>query len=84
MLTLYNSVLSSLLLYFFSFYKVSKKVSNVLVKLQRCFLWGGDKEKKKVPYHGSVGILSVEVSVRVVCLGEKNLECLTSLLAKWH
>lgn len=38
-LTLINTVLSSLPLYFFSFYKAPKKVLEMLERLQRRFLW---------------------------------------------
>ncbi|PNX82415.1 cysteine-rich receptor-like protein kinase, partial [Trifolium pratense] len=46
--TLINSVLSSLPLYFFSFYKAPRCVINQLVRIQRNFLWGGGVEDKKL------------------------------------
>lgn len=45
-MTLINSVLNSLPLYFFSFYKAPKRVIKSLVAIQRNFLWG-DKEDSK-------------------------------------
>lgn len=47
MITLINSVLSSLPLYFFSFFKSPKKAIKELIRLQRQFLWGGDETKKR-------------------------------------
>jgi hypothetical protein len=46
--TLINSVLSSLPLYFFSFFKAPRCVINQLVKIQRNFLWGGGGENRKI------------------------------------
>jgi hypothetical protein len=48
MLVLINSVLSSLPVFFFSFYKAPKKVITDLTHVQRRFLWGGDTESSKV------------------------------------
>lgn len=45
-----NSMLSSLPLYFFSFYKAPKKVIHEITKLPRQFLWGGDEEHKKIAW----------------------------------
>lgn len=46
-ITLINSVLSSLPLYFISFYKAPKKTMAELASIQRQFLWiGGDSNKK--------------------------------------
>lgn len=42
--TLINSVLSSLPLYYFAFFKAPKKILNELIKIQRMFLWGGCSE----------------------------------------
>jgi hypothetical protein len=80
-LTLINSVLSSLPLYFFSFYKSPKSVILELVRLQRNFLWGGGMEGNKMCW----------VSWDRICqpkekggLGIKNLELFNdSLLCKW-
>lgn len=43
--TLINSVLSVLPLYFFSFYKAPKKVIDNMIQIQRQFLWVGGDEK---------------------------------------
>lgn len=81
-ITLINSVLSSLPLYYFSFYKVPKKVLNELIRLQRAFLWGGDEAHRKIAW----------VSWKTICLpksqgglGIKNLEAFNiALLSKWR
>lgn len=81
-ITLINSVLSSLPLYFFSFFKAPKKVINEIEKVQRQFLWGRDMETRKIAW----------VKWRMVCLpkekgdlGIKNLEAFNiALLSKWR
>ena len=40
-MTLIQSVLTSIPIYFFSFFRVPKKVVDKLVRIQRKFLWGG-------------------------------------------
>ncbi|GAU30605.1 hypothetical protein TSUD_62250 [Trifolium subterraneum] len=47
-ITLINSVLSSLPLYFFSFFKAPSCILKQLVRIQRNFLWGGGIEDKKL------------------------------------
>lgn len=49
-LVMVNSVLSSLPLFYFSFYKAPKKVIKRLVSLQRNFLWAGDADIKKISW----------------------------------
>lgn len=44
------SVLSSLPLYFFLFFKVPKKVLGEIMKLHRRFLWGGDENSPKMAW----------------------------------
>lgn len=81
-ITLINSILSSLLLYFFSFYKAPRRVLKALTGIQRKFLWGGCADLNKVNW----------VSWEKVCLpkhkgglGVKNLELFNiSLLSKWR
>ncbi|GAU27711.1 hypothetical protein TSUD_126570 [Trifolium subterraneum] len=78
--TLINSVLSSLPLYYFSFFKVPSSVLKVLVSIQRNFLWGGGLEGK-----------ICWVKWDTICLpkdrgglGIKNLDLFNlSLLSKW-
>ncbi|CAJ2643768.1 unnamed protein product [Trifolium pratense] len=80
-LTLINSVLSSLPLYFFSFFKAPSCVLKELVNIQRKFLWGGSSNTKKICW----------VSWDTICLpkdrgglGIKNLDLFNqSLLCKW-
>ncbi|PNX78122.1 ribonuclease H [Trifolium pratense] len=46
-LTLINSVLASVPLYFFSFFKAPSCVLKLLTRIQRNFLWGGGAEERK-------------------------------------
>jgi len=48
-LVLVKSVLNSLPLYYLSLFKVPKKVANDIVRLQRKFLWSGNKEGRYMP-----------------------------------
>lgn len=52
---LINSVLSSLPIYFMSFYKAPKKVIKILVSIQKNFLWGGCSEKSKIAWVNGSG-----------------------------
>jgi hypothetical protein len=78
--TLINSVLSSLPLYFFFFFKASRCIIQHLVKIQRNFLWGGGIDDKKICW----------IKWDQICLpkdkgglGVKNLELFNlSLLSK--
>jgi hypothetical protein len=80
-ITLINSVLSSLPLYFFSFFKAPRCILLSLVRIQRNFLWGGGVEAKKLCW----------VKWDHICLpkakgglGVKNLEMFNlALLSKW-
>jgi hypothetical protein len=80
-LTLINSVLASLPLYFFSFYKAPVGVIKQLNRIQRNFIWGGGTEDKRLCW----------VKWDQICrpkdeggLGVKNLETFNrSLLSKW-
>ncbi|WJX94410.1 hypothetical protein P8452_75829 [Trifolium repens] len=80
-ITLINSVLSSLPLYFFSFFKAPSCVIKQLVKLQRNFLWGGGLGERRLCW----------VKWDQICLpkeqgglGIKNLAIFNkSLLGKW-
>jgi hypothetical protein len=47
-ITLINSVLASLPLYFFSFFKAPRCILDQLVRMQHNFLWGGGVEGKKM------------------------------------
>nr|KYP49697.1 Putative ribonuclease H protein At1g65750 family [Cajanus cajan] len=78
---LINSNLTSLPLYFLSFYKMLKQVVRNIVKIQRVFLWGAKEGERKIPW----------VSWKKICqdkikggLGVKNIEMFNdALLSKW-
>jgi hypothetical protein len=80
-ITLINSVLGSLPLYFFSFFKAPSCVIKLLVKIQRNFLWGGSNGDRRLCW----------VKWDQICLpkeqgglGVKNLAIFNkSLLGKW-
>lgn len=81
-MTLINSVLSSLPLYFFSFYKAPRKVLEEMIRLQRQFLWAGGIERRAVSW---VKWSAVCKPKRNGGLGIKNLEAFNiALLAKWE
>ena len=48
--TLIKSVLNSIPIFFFSFFRVLKKVVDRLVGLQSRFLWGGNSDQKKIAW----------------------------------
>jgi hypothetical protein len=80
-ITLINSVLSSLPLYFFSFFKAPRCVLQQLVRLQRNFLWGGGVDDKRLCW---VKWDQVCLPKEQGCLGVKNLELFNmALLRKW-
>nr|KYP50798.1 Putative ribonuclease H protein At1g65750 family [Cajanus cajan] len=80
-LILLKSVLSSLPLFYLSFFKISKAVSLSITKIQSAFLWGGGMEQRKIHW----------VRWSTVCkpkesggLGVRDLEIFNiSLLGKW-
>ena len=49
-MTLIKSVLTSLPIYFLSFFRIPKKVTEKLVSIQRRFLWGGDIDQNKIAW----------------------------------
>lgn len=49
-ITLLNLVLSSIPIYYLSFYRLPKKNLREIVSLQRNFLWGGGECSKKIPW----------------------------------
>jgi len=48
-LTMIKSVLNSLPLYYLSLFKVPKKMADDIIRIQRKFLWNGDKEGRFMP-----------------------------------
>lgn len=77
-----NAVLSSLPVYYLSFYKAPKKVLDKIIQIQRRFMWGGSEECRKICW----------VKWDVVCcsreeggLGIRNLKAFNlALLGKWR
>ncbi|CAJ2644735.1 unnamed protein product [Trifolium pratense] len=79
--TLINSVLSSLPLYFFSFFKAPVCVLKEMVSIQRNFLWGGGMDRSKICWVSWDNIFQPKDKGG---LGIKNLESFNdSLLCKW-
>jgi len=80
--TLIQSVLTSIPIYFFSFFRVPKAVVDRLVRIQRQFLWGGGPDQNKMAW----------IRWDIVCLpkenrglGIKNISNFNSaLLGKWE
>ncbi|XP_058732780.1 uncharacterized protein LOC131604353 [Vicia villosa] len=67
---LLNSILSSILIFYFSFYKVPESPILEIISIQRSFLWGGQEDKKniswiswdKVPESTTLEIISIQRS----------------------
>jgi hypothetical protein len=80
-ITLVNSVLASIPLYFFSFFKAPCCVIKQLVRIQRNFLWGGSIEDKKLCW---IKWDQICLSKAQGGLGVKNLALFNkALLCKW-
>lgn len=47
-ITLINSVLNSLPVYFLSFMRIPRKVLKIITRIQRDFLWGGNGVTRKI------------------------------------
>lgn len=79
---LLKSVLSSIPLYFLSFFRLPRKVLKVVVGIQRSFMWGGAENKRGIAW----------VKWSIVCkpkecggLGVTDLDLFNkSLLGKWE
>ena len=48
--TLIQSTLSSIPIYFLSFFRLPRKVADNLIGIQRSFLWGGGSEQRKIAW----------------------------------
>lgn len=78
---LLKSVLSSILLYYLSFYRIPRKVLKKLIGIQRKFLWGAGDGKKCISWvcQNKVCSPKEDGGLRVKQLDIFNL----SLLGKW-
>ena len=80
--TLIQSVLNSIPIYFLSFFRIPKKVEDKLVSLQRRFLWGGGPDINRIAW----------IKWDIVCrpkekggLGMKDIDTFNlALLGKWR
>lgn len=80
-LTLMNSALVTLPVYFLSLFKMPTSVAKIIEKLQRNFFWGETREKKKLHLVKCETIMRKKENGG---LGVKNLRIQNlSLLAKW-
>lgn len=80
-ITLINSILAGLPLYYFSFFKAPKKVIKELTRIQQNFLWGASDEVRKTAWIGWSKICLPKESGG---LGIKNMEIFNvALLSKW-
>ena len=79
--TLIKSMLTSIPIYFLSFFRVPKKVVDKLVRLQRNFLWGGGHDQNKIAWikWESVCMRKEDGGLGVKDINSFNL----SLLWKW-
>lgn len=75
-----KSVLNSILIFYLSFFKIPKKVIEILVRLQRRFLWGAGVDEFKTAwvkwetvclpnYHGGLGVRDLEL-INMALLGK--------------
>ena len=79
---LIKSILTSIPIYFLSFFRILNKVADKLVQIQRRFLWGGGLDQKKIAW----------VEWETVCLpkekgglGIKDIRTFNkALLEKWR
>jgi hypothetical protein len=79
---LINSVLSSLPLYFFSFFKAPKKIIQEIIKIQRNFLWSNSADGRRVSW---LSWDSVCLPKKLGGLGVKHMELFNmALIAKWR
>ncbi|KAL8516069.1 hypothetical protein ACS0TY_014665 [Phlomoides rotata] len=80
-LTLINSVLSSIPVYYLLTFLASKKVLNEIKQAQRNFVWGSKSNIKKIAW---VKWREICIAKEVGGLGIRNLECFNRiLLSKW-
>ena len=49
-MTLIRSILTSIPIYFLSFFRILNKVADKLVQIQRRFLWGGGSDQRKIAW----------------------------------
>ena len=80
-MTLIQSMLTSIPIYFFSFFRVPNRVVDKLVSLQRKFLWGDGYEQNKIAW---IKWETVCLSKEKGGLGLKDINTFNlALLGKW-
>ena len=80
-ITLINVVLTALPLLYFSFFRAPSVVINRLSAIQRQFLWGGNREGKKIAW---ICWSQCCASTNMGGLGIKDIKILNNaLLIKW-
>lgn len=75
-------VLSSIPLYYLSFFRVPRKVLNILIGIHRTFLWGFGEGNTGICWESWIKMRLPKV---LGCLGVKHLDIFNlSLLGKWR
>lgn len=93
-ITLLNSVLNSLPIFFLSYFKMWVGVWKKLVRLQREFLWGGCSDRKKIPWvrwsevckpndEGGLGVKDLR-SFNLILLGKWRWRLLVGNSSIWQ
>jgi len=80
--TILNSILSNLPLYYLSFFRAPKKVLSIITSIHGKFLWGGTENKNKVNWVKWCDVCKPKLQGG---LGVKDLSIFNlALLAKWQ
>ncbi|CAK8570156.1 unnamed protein product [Lathyrus sativus] len=80
-LTLINSVLNSIPVFLFSFYRAPKLVLQEIINIQRAFLWKGEEQKRRINWVAWTDICKSKADGG---LGIKDCEAFNiALLSKW-
>ena len=81
-MVLINSVLNSITIFFLSFMTMPVEVWKQIVRLQRCFLWGGSKGGNKISWASWSNICKPK---REGALGVRDIRLVNlALFGKWR